>query len=72
MKATMDKEQIIVVTQSILAILVAIGSGLIIFLKPENADIVLGVLGMVIGWYFHGASTAQAVNQITRAQSINK
>ncbi len=63
----MDQEMIFTWTQSILAVIVVVGGGLFFFLRPgEDASAVVGVLGMVIGWYFRSAATSQAASESRR------
>ena len=64
----MDQEMIFTWTQSILAIIVVIGGGAFFFLRPgEDASAVVGVLGMVIGWYFRSAATSQSAAENRKA-----
>ena len=63
----MDNEKLFVITQSIIALVVVVGGGLFFFLRPEqDSSAIVGIVGMVIGWYFRSAAGNQA--QIQRAR----
>lgn len=60
MAVTVTQENIFALTQSVIAIAVVVGGGLFFFLRPgEDSSAVVGVMGMVIGWYFRSAAGSQ-------------
>lgn len=60
----MNQETIFAWTQSIIAIVVVVGGGAFFFFRPgEDASAVVGIVGMVIGWYFRSAAGSQSAAQ---------
>lgn len=56
----MSQENIFAITQSVIAVIVVVGGGGFLFLQQnENSSAVVGVMGMVIGWYFRSAAGSQ-------------
>lgn len=50
------------ITQSLLALLVVVGGGVMVAFIPDTRETVVGLMGLVIGFYFNRAN-GQAVRQ---------
>lgn len=48
------REDIYSVTQAIIAIIVVVGGGFAIVTQPELKETLVGVIGVIIGYYFTG------------------
>lgn len=73
----MDDNRISLITQSVIAVIVVLGGGAFIFLKPDDSQVVIGIVGTVIGWYFRGAAANQSATLVSdihaqAAQVANK
>lgn len=63
----MDNERIFIITQSVIAIVIVVGGGAFFFLRPEqDSSAIVGIVGMVIGWYFRSAAGNQIQSQRMR------
>lgn len=52
----MSDHQIFAITQALLAVVVIVGGGLLVALGKLPVDAVIGVIGMILGYYFGGIS----------------
>lgn len=53
------------VTQSLLAFIVVLGGGLLIAFVPDTREVVAGLIGLVVGFYFNRA------NGINKLRGVN-
>ena len=58
----MTDERIHTITQSVLAIICVIGGGLFVYTKPADSTAIVGVMSMIVGFYFRGAANAAIAN----------
>lgn len=69
------KDKLFVITQTILALLITIGGGLVLLFPPENIngtrELVVGILGVVVGYYFSGFSVNRGTTNETRTSANN-
>lgn len=56
----MDNSRIFAVTQAALAIIIVAGGGAMLFFVPERSEAVVGIVGLVVGFFFRSMETAQA------------
>lgn len=56
------------ITRSLLAVLVVAGGGGMIALLPDSREAVVGLVGMVIGFYFNQTNTLRAYGEGLQAQ----
>lgn len=60
------KENIFLITQSLIALIVVAGGGIFIFTGSDDKEIVVGIMGVVIGYYFSVVTSSNRVsNSIT-------
>ena len=53
----MTTAQIFAVTLSVLAILIVVGSGVLLALDAVEPELVMGIVGVVVGFFFGSAVT---------------
>ena len=53
----MTSAQIFAVTQSALAILIVVGAGILLALDTVEAELLMGIVGVVVGFFFGSAVT---------------
>lgn len=53
----MTTAQIFAVTQSVLAILIVVGAGVLLALDTVEAELLMGIVGVVVGFFFGSAVT---------------
>lgn len=53
----MNRDDIFAVTQSVIAVIVILGGGIAILAQSPNVESVVGIIGVVIGYYFRGMTT---------------
>lgn len=61
----MTTAQIFAVTQSVLAILIVVGAGVLLALDAVEPDLVMGIVGVVVGFFFGSAVTPVPFRQKT-------
>lgn len=52
----LNKEDIYTLTQSLIAIIVVLGGGIAILNDPSLKEVFIGVIGVIIGYYYTGFS----------------
>jgi hypothetical protein len=70
-KLPMNDQNIFQYTQSIIAIIVVLGGGITVVLRPDIKDSIIGILGVVVGFYF-GGMVQNRNNQQVRSQETTK
>lgn len=57
-------------TQSVLAVLIVAGGGLMLWSRPDPSVVpfVAGTIGGVVGFYFSGAARQAGANMVIKAQ----
>jgi len=53
----MTTAQIFAVTQSVLALLIVVGSGVLLALDAVEPELLMGIVGVVVGFFFGSAVT---------------
>lgn len=59
----MTTAQIFAVTQSVLAILIVVGSGVLLALDVVEPELLMGIVGVVVGFFFGSAITPVPLRQ---------
>lgn len=68
----MDNAKVFVITQSILAIIVVIGGGVLFYIQPDSREAITGIMGLVIGFFFRESTGAIIAKQTSDIQSQNQ
>jgi len=61
----MTTAQIFAVTQSVLALLIVVGSGVLLALDAVEPELLMGIVGVVVGFFFGSAVTPMPFRQKT-------
>lgn len=61
----MTTAQIFAVTQSVLAILIVVGAGVLLALDAVEPELLMGIVGVVVGFFFGSAVTPVPFRQKT-------
>ena len=61
----MTTAQIFAVTQSVLALLIVVGSGVLLALDAVEPELLMGIVGVVVGFFFGSAITPVPFRQKT-------
>jgi len=64
----MSRETVFSVTQAVLALVVVVGSGVLLALDVVSAELVSGLVGAVLGYYFGTATAPGPLNGANRQQ----
>lgn len=59
----MTTAQIFAVTQSVLAILIVVGAGILLALDRVEPELLMGIVGVVVGFFFGSAITPAPFRQ---------
>lgn len=57
----LNREDLPILTQSLLAVVITVGCGIALFLKPDLSDKVIPVLTFVVTFYFSTAAVQKGV-----------
>lgn len=61
----MSSAQIFAITQSVIAIIIVVGAGVLLVLDTVEAELVMGIVGVVVGFFFGSAVTPSPLRQKT-------
>lgn len=67
-----EETRIHAITQSVIAVLVVIGGGIMLVFTPDNRGEITGLVGVVIGYYFNQVSSNRSFTQWTQALEKGK
>lgn len=63
----MNREEIFSLTQALLALVVVIGSGVLLAFGVISSELVTGLIGVVLGYYFGSATAPNPLNARSRS-----
>lgn len=61
----MSSAQIFAITQSVIAIIIVVGAGVLLALDTVEPELLMGIVGVVVGFFFGSAVTPAPLRQKT-------